>query len=318
MRSASSIRPVGLQRVPIEGGAEALRLAAQAWPRDEQAGQLATILDQVRGGLGDSLVLVEARQGDRLVGASLAQCLPGRAAVVWLPQIEAGEDPETTHALLAAVHAHLHSAGVQLAQSLLEPNDDAAKAHFIAAGYVHAGDLRYLAASAECFPRTPPAHALDFVPAPLDRPERLAALVTQTYRGSLDCPLVDGMRDSEDILAGYRAVGAFRPELWLIVQAGGSDVGCLLIADHPAENQLEIVYTGLVPAVRGRGWGRLVTLQALWLASKCGRARVVLAVDAANWPALAMYEAAGFTAWDRRTVLVRTFRDAASTVAATT
>ena len=40
-------------------------------------------------------------------------------------------------------------------------------------------------------------------------------------------------------------------------------------------------------------------------ARQAERKRLVLAVDAANEPALRMYAAAGFQAWDRRSVFVR-------------
>jgi ribosomal protein S18 acetylase RimI-like enzyme len=76
---------------------------------------------------------------------------------------------------------------------------------------------------------------------------------------------------------------------------------------------LEIVYLGVVPECRGRGIGYALTRQAQWIASLAERERVVLAVDAANRPAISAYETAGFIAWDRRTVLIRDFRRAAKT-----
>jgi hypothetical protein len=41
------------------------------------------------------------------------------------------------------------------------------------------------------------------------------------------------------------------------------------------------------------------------LAAEAHATCLLLAVDAANEPAVAMYAAAGFAAWDRRSVLVR-------------
>jgi ribosomal protein S18 acetylase RimI-like enzyme len=38
-----------------------------------------------------------------------------------------------------------------------------------------------------------------------------------------------------------------------------------------------------------------------------GRRQLVLAVDAANAPAIAIYRKAGFTAWDRRNIFLRRF-----------
>ena len=114
------------------------------------------------------------------------------------------------------------------------------------------------------------------------------------------------------MLAGYRACGTFDPRRWLIAAVGGADVGCLLLADHAADDQWEIVYAGLLPEAHGRGYGLLMAQHARRLARAAGRARLVLAVDAANVPAVKMYERAGFVAWDRRSAIVRIFPDGGS------
>ena len=43
------------------------------------------------------------------------------------------------------------------------------------------------------------------------------------------------------------------------------------------------------------------------LARAAGAQRLILAVDAANEPAIAAYGTAGFSAWDRRSVFMRRF-----------
>jgi mycothiol synthase len=319
--------PYLLRRIPFERGLDALRLAAGAWPPEERAGQLAVLAEQVRAGRESDFVLVEARAEGVLAGAALAQSLAGRAAVVWRPQI--ADHQRTSRSLVGELwqmlHAELATGGVHLAQSLLGADDRASRAEFLASGYLHAGDLLYMAAivgdrrretysTEEGRPEVSPT----LIPYRAELHDSLAQIVAATYGGSLDCPQVDGLRTTADVVAGYRAVGEFRPELWLLVRSEDRDAGCLLLADHPDGNQLEIVYLGLTPEVRGRGWGRRLTGHALDVARGLGRARVVLAVDAANWPAIAMYEAFGFVAWDRRSVLVRDLRVAASSGSETT
>ena len=61
------------------------------------------------------------------------------------------------------------------------------------------------------------------------------------------------------------------------------------------------------PAARGRGFGVALTRHAQWQTGVAGRARLVLAVDAANRPAIAAYSSAGFVVWDRRCALLRIF-----------
>jgi ribosomal protein S18 acetylase RimI-like enzyme len=62
---------------------------------------------------------------------------------------------------------------------------------------------------------------------------------------------------------------------------------------------------GVVPEARGQGLGISIVRHAQYLARAAGRERLVLAVDAANEPAIAVYAAAGFVCWDRRSVFLR-------------
>jgi hypothetical protein len=109
----------------------------------------------------------------------------------------------------------------------------------------------------------------------------------------------------DDVVNGYQATGEFRPENWLFVRNGGRDVGVLLLADHRPSKQWELMYMGLVPEVRGRGWGRQIARYALWLARGARVERVLVAVDAANRPAADVYRSSGFALWERRAVYVR-------------
>ncbi len=91
----------------------------------------------------------------------------------------------------------------------------------------------------------------------------------------------------------------------------GRTSGCLLLTDHPEHKQWELVYVGLSAEFRGRGWGVEAVRRAQSLAGTRPACHgcLLLAVDAANEPAIAMYGEAGFTAWDRRSVLVRLLKD---------
>ncbi len=106
-------------------------------------------------------------------------------------------------------------------------------------------------------------------------------------------------------MAGYRALGTFDPAHWLLVSEGPDDVGCVLLADHPSSDQAELVYLGVVPEARGRGIGLAMTRHAQWLAHCAGRGQLVVAVDAANTPALDVYAESGFVGWDRQSVFLR-------------
>jgi ribosomal protein S18 acetylase RimI-like enzyme len=138
-----------------------------------------------------------------------------------------------------------------------------------------------------------------------DDEARLAAVIDRTYVGTLDCPQLDGLRNTADVITGYRAVGEFRSELWQIARDRTQDIGCLLMNWHPDVCHAEIVYVALIPELRGRGWGSALITKAVELARRAGAERIVLAVDAANQPAIRMYQALGFFEFDRRAVWVR-------------
>jgi ribosomal protein S18 acetylase RimI-like enzyme len=158
------------------------------------------------------------------------------------------------------------------------------------------------------FPKTSLAEGLLFQPCDsAESLRQLESVVEQTYRHTLDCPSVQGLRTVGEVLAGYRTVGQFDPARWLIVHdcRTNAAVGCLLLTEHTNDNHWELLYMGVTPEARGRGLGLEMVRHGQFLAGQSTVERVVLAVDAANSPAIAVYAAAGFETWDRRSVFLR-------------
>lgn len=159
----------------------------------------------------------------------------------------------------------------------------------------------------------------------------LADLIESTYRETLDCPSLGDMRTARQTIEGYRNVGAFDAEGWLIARdpATGQPVGCLVMATHgeirsgrgigPSANEAtvpvddgndpisEIVYMGVVPEARGRALGREIVRRAYQRAIQIGAPRIILAVDQINEPARRIYESLGMTEMLRETVWCRTY-----------
>lgn len=132
--------------------------------------------------------------------------------------------------------------------------------------------------------------------------QRLACVVERTYVNSLDCPEVSGLRAVEDTLAGYRLSGPWHPQLWFLLRKDAEDIGCLLLCDRAEEKSLELVYMGIIPEYRGKGLSRFLIAEAQRQTIGLGRLRLVLAVDVRNWPALHVYEKAGFCSFARAEV----------------
>jgi ribosomal protein S18 acetylase RimI-like enzyme len=263
---------------------------------------------EIAGGWLDSDSLFIALCDGQLRGAACGQRQPGNTAVLWPPRLVADESEQTAHQLAVAVTRALDAAAIGMTQALLPWGDAELVPVLRATGFQHLTDLLYLTCESDRFLATAPASELQFVVYDERERGRLSALIEQTYEATLDCPALNGVRRMGDVIDGYRATGVFRAENWLIARSGERPVGVLLLADHPAARHWELMYMGLVPAARGHGWGQQLTRHAQWLAKLAGVERIVLAVDAANRPALAIYERAGFAVWDRRSVFVRVFR----------
>ncbi len=272
---------------------------------EARAGRVDALLDDVRAGRMSSDGILAAWRGDEMVGAIFAQTQVGRTAVAWPPSIVPGEPRQTLDSLMEATLCRMAEQNVRVVHALSDfptPEDNAL---FGRGGFKPLADLMYLVSETRHFPATPPEGPLEFESYTADNHDRLAAIVDATYEDTLDCPALNGVRDIEDILSGYRAACNFRPELWMIVRHADRDVGCLLLGDHPDHGNCELVYMGILPDTRGNGWGVTIARHAQWITRLLDRPRLVLAVDEDNLPARELYTTIGFYGWDRRSVHMR-------------
>jgi mycothiol synthase len=250
--------------------------------------------------------LFVALRGGKLCAAAWGQRQPGNTAVFWPAQFVAGYDADLAAQLTKAVAKSLDTAGVGLTQVLLPARDAEVEASLQLAGFRYLTNLSYLSCEAAEFPQAAPElRGLELAVFDQSQQERLEDLIERTYVGTLDCPQLNDARRMDDVVDGYRATGAFRAENWLFARAANRDVGVLLVANHPKVRQGELIYMGLVPEARGRGWGSVLARHALWMARSATVERMILAVDVANRPALTIYRECGFLSWDRRSIFVR-------------
>lgn len=292
--------PVGTDAVP-----EALRLILSDLPSEQAEACVRRLTADIASGTISGEGLLEARRGVNRVGAAWFQDLGGRAAMVWTPRLSPGEPAATAMRLLVAGCELLTRSGILVAHALLpavSPEDDTV---LRATGFSPLATLLYLGCEEPTFPAEPPEGPLRLIPYDPSEEERMARLVEATYVGTLDCPAMNGLRSAEEVLAGYRGAESYAAGNWHFVQHEGRDVGCLLLGDYPREGNVELVYMGVIPSGRGNGWGRVICRHAQWLTKQAGRPRLVLAVDEANQPGLAMYASVGFHAFDRRTVYLK-------------
>lgn len=248
--------------------------------------------------------LIIALNGAKLVGAAWGQRQPGSTAILWLPRLVAGTGEVVADRLNCAVAAALDDAGIRMIQALVTDRQSSAATSLKSAGFTYLADLMYLSWEAARAPALEPSE-ITFEPYSEAEHDRFVELIEQTYEATQDCAALNGRRPMNETIEGYRATGVFRPENWLFVRHGAKDMGVLLIADHGTSEHWELVYMGLVPAARGKRIGAAIVRHAQQLVHRAGVARLVLAVDAANSPAIKMYNESGFIAWDTRIVYVR-------------
>lgn len=292
---------------PPECRRAALDLVLRPLAPDDRPRVIDQTLHAVAAGTRSLDGLLIARRGPRLLGAVWAEIQPGRTAGVWPPQVAAAASHAIASELLAHAAAYLRAHRVRMAQALLAADASAMAETLRAADFEHLTDLLYLVSGTGQFPTAPVASGLTFEPVNSESEERLAAIVEATYLQTLDCPRLNGLRECRDVLAGYRDTAHGDTSHWFLVRSGNCDVGCLLLARHAEIDTWEVIYMGLTPAARGAGLGAEVARQAQWLVRAAGGDRLMLAVDAANEPAIKTYAAAGFVTFDRRRVFVRFF-----------
>ena len=207
--------------------------------------------------------LLGAWRGDRLVGAVWGQIQPAARPPSGRHGCRPANRSETADALLGELLELFVTQGLKIAQALLRPQD---QGRFSAASRPPAfGTWPTCDTWSACRSNGPRPSPLQS--SPTSRPAsaniaRLKRVIEQTFEQTLDCPGLSEIRNTDDLLTEYRAIGQFDPALWLIVRQGESDIGCLLLANHPEASQWELVYVGIARGARGRGRGLEIVRRA--------------------------------------------------------
>ncbi len=256
-----------------------------------------------------------ATAGGRRLSACACLESPGRTAVLLLPSGAAPcADHTVFHALVEAAVQDQSARGTRLLQCLLEPGDDWSCSALKSAGFRDLTTLLYLerhGGQPSPVPVNPVESAgrqCQWMTYDAECHADFTTLISATYRDSLDCRGLSGLRDIEDVVAGHKSAGRFDPRRWLLLKFNNIAVGCILFGENPLRSAIDLVYMGVHPAFRGRGLGRYILNYGLTLPQNAGFAAVTVAVDHENTPALALYAAGGFTETHRRVAMLRVLR----------
>ncbi len=299
MEASWTVRPAR----PEEWGAA---LAVQFSPLEEprRTEVLAEALAGAEGGSLDLSRLLIAERGGRIDAAALVTMLPDGVGVTW-PAASTLSDPDeraaAQSAVLAGVIAEFQREAVVWGQCLADCSEPWDTTALKRAGFQSGGTLSFLARGLRDLPDSPVIPDLSWEEyEPKRNGERFVRALEETYLGSIDCPMINGLRSGSEALASHRLSGEFTPAWWRLYKSDGQDAAILLLGDHPEQSAVELVYVGVAPDARGSGLGRRLIQDGLLVARERGRSALFLAVDEQNSFAVRVYEDLGFVQLARR------------------
>ncbi len=295
----------------------AFELLYSEWPADARAQRIAEIRQEIADEEFDPEQLLVAELNRRVVGVQLTILRDDDVGMVWPPVVDApllkrlsGPAAEVIEdELLAEAAWQLDAEGAWIGQALLELNQSREHAAMQRNGFSRMTELRFferpLTGSSSWVKRATPS-SLSFEPYRRSRNRLAFANVLEaTYRGSLDCPEFNGVRDREQSLKNHEAAGSFTPDMWRLYRRDGVDVGILLMAERPDQQAWEVSYLGVIESARGCGIGRAMLLDALDAARAANIERLLIVADVRNAPAVSLYESLGFQPVATRVAFVR-------------
>lgn len=285
-----------------------LWLLCKDLPPEDRDPQVRRLLEHLRKSPPGTAGILQAQRGGEVVAAILWTTYPGRTAVISAPGMAESEPLSTAEELFTALISNWRGSHTRLVFANLALNQERFHPALERSGFRFLARLLYLLSTSQDFPSSQPdLPHLRFLPYGRRDPAQFAQTVEQTYVDTMDCPELNGLRDTEDVLAGYRAAGVYSPDLWFFIEHNNEPAGCLILADHPELDQLELVYMGLLPQFRRRGWGRDVVRFAQWMAKLRRRHGLLLAVDTRNTPALKVYLSLKMERLEERNIFLYVF-----------
>lgn len=306
-----------LRIVPASGERlqPALELLFSEWPVAARIQRIAEIQQEIEDDDFDPQDLLLAEIDDRLVGVQLTILRDDDVGMVWPPVVDvpllkrmSGPAAEIIEdELLAEATRQLDAESAWIGQALLEPNQSREHAAMQRNGFLRMTELRFferpLTGSSPWAKRMLP---LSYEPYRRSRNRlEFADVLEATYRGSLDCPEFNGVRDGEQSLKNHEAAGSFKPDMWRLYRRAGVNVGVLLMTDRPDQQAWEVLYLGVVESARGCGVGRAMLLDAMDAARDANVQRLLIVADVRNIPAVSLYESLGFQPVATRVAFVR-------------
>jgi len=237
----------------------------------------------------------------RVKGAALVQTIPGALGVAWLPR---GESCEIEDALTIAACDWLRQSGVKVCQAFAPFPERSDMASLERNGFRHVTQLVYLRRDVdlEAGWGDAPEIPVNCIPCESKPSSEQLDVLLATHEATLDCPELNGLRTTEEVLESYFPGNQSSSSWWLTNGEENKPVGVFLFDKGPEPSVLELSYLGLIPSARGRGLGGAALSRINRIAGESGYHFVSVTVDARNEPALRLYQKYGFVETEKREV----------------
>ncbi len=240
-----------------------------------------------------------ARRQRQVVAAAMVLSNPGRAGMIFYSAPAApGVERRCLPQVIQACSREALARGLWFVQALMEPQAKDEAQVVVNAGFEFLAELVYMAWDLREAAADPVTTALeaqyDWRDLTQVSQAELSSVILETYKQSLDCPRLAGLRPMEDVLASHRACGMYRPQTWWVLYQQQRPAGCVLVSDYPHNDTADVVYLAVAPEFRGMSLARVMLGRAGRHAATRGMSTMTLAVDVNNIYARRAYNAQGF------------------------
>ena len=238
--------------------------------------------------------LLIARENGILLGAGVLVFTDAATAFFWPPFTSR---TDCAAALLQEMAARIDQSEISIGQALLEPGQLNLRRLLTQNGFPHLTNLLFMRHPLTDVRLSEPLKTEQIQCVRFDgqaNRHRFLELLEQTHQLSFDCPALNHCRTTEESLESHRSSGDSDQKYWYLFQRDHTDLGVLLLSEHRDENLWEVVYMGVAPGQRGKGYGAAFIEFGLRQAVAHNQSGLMLAVDHKNSYAIKIYEKSGF------------------------
>jgi len=248
-----------------------------------------------------------AKEGGCIIASCLCIDLPGRVSTIMIPTTIIDDSiADIIVTMLKRAIELARNREIHLIQALSRVETQFIGRIYELAGLQYLAQLIYLKGDIKGFRYTNKSPQLLNWRTYSDHTHELFAQVIEgTYENSLDCCLLHERRNIEDIIWSHRSTGRFDPGHWFIGLSNEDPVGVILLSYIEDRHSYEVVYMGVLPKWRRKGYGLALLGQSVLIAEKGGVGNLTITVDSQNKPAQKLYNNFGFQEVDRRNVWIK-------------